>query len=86
MPFEKGQSGNPGGRPKETKDVRELARKHSQEAIEKLVHWMREGDAKSSSAAAQALLDRAWGRPHQAHEHSGPDGDAIEARIKLSFE
>ena len=36
MAFKKGESGNPGGRPKEVAEVRELARKHGPEAIERL--------------------------------------------------
>jgi len=36
-PFKKGQSGNPGGRPKIVGEVKELARTHTAEAIETLV-------------------------------------------------
>jgi hypothetical protein len=38
-------------------------------------------------AAAQALLDRGWGKPMQAMEHSGPDGNPIEGmlNVNLSF-
>lgn len=36
MPFKKGQSGNPGGRPRETREVRELARSYTAEAIKRL--------------------------------------------------
>src|SRR5207244_11467027 len=35
-PFQPGQSGNPGGRPKEDAPVRDLARQHTAEAIRKL--------------------------------------------------
>ena len=35
--FPKGQSGNPGGRPKELRDVIELARSHTTDAIKTLV-------------------------------------------------
>ena len=35
-PFRKGQSGNPGGRPKVVAEVKELAREHTAEAIETL--------------------------------------------------
>lgn len=66
-PFESGQSGNPGGRPKlpeDIKHVRELAREYTQEAVDALVIVMR-GENSSAGAkvsAAQALLDRGWGK------------------------
>ena len=42
MPFTKGHSGNPGGRPKIVGEVQELAREHSTEAIATLAAIMRE--------------------------------------------
>ena len=39
-PFKKGQSGNPGGRPKVVAEVKELARAHTAEAIQTLVSIM----------------------------------------------
>jgi hypothetical protein len=66
-----GQSGNPGGRPKEEREVLELARQHSPEAIRKLVEWMRSDSSKASIMACQALLDRAFGKPAQAVAVSG---------------
>lgn len=65
MPFEKGQSGNPGGRPKGKDEVKELARKHGEAAIAKLAEWMASDNAKASVAACQALLDRGFGKPTQ---------------------
>lgn len=71
MAFKKGQSGNPGGRPKEAPEVKELARVHTTEAIERLVFWLRSDNPKASVAAALALLDRGFGRPEQAVTVSG---------------
>lgn len=71
MPFVKGQSGNPGGRPKDAAQIAGLARKHSREAIKKLVEWMRSDNAKASVSAAQALLDRGYGKPQQSMNLSG---------------
>jgi len=63
--FAPGQSGNPSGRPKIEREVIELARAHSAEAIETLVRIMREGKPNEAAAAANALLDRGFGRPRQ---------------------
>ena len=58
-----GQSGNPGGRPKDEHRVGELARSYTLEAIETLVDLMRHGrDERVRGTAAQALLDRGWGK------------------------
>ena len=67
MPFEKGQSGNPGGRPKVVAEVKELAREHTSEAIETLVSIMTSTKAAPAArvSAANALLDRGYGRPAQ---------------------
>ncbi|UCH47235.1 MAG: hypothetical protein JSU95_14215 [Betaproteobacteria bacterium] len=67
MKWQPGTSGNPGGRPKGYGDLRELARTHTEEAVNVLVKVMRdEGAAPTArTSAAQALLDRGWGRPEQ---------------------
>lgn len=66
-PFQKGVSGNPGGRPKVLGDVQELARQKSPEAIETLSNIMRDEKAAPAArvAAANALLDRGFGKPTQ---------------------
>ena len=65
--FPKGQSGNSGGRPRDEQKVAELARSYTREAIETLVELMRGGnDERVSGTAAQALLDRGWGKPKLA--------------------
>ena len=62
--FPKGQSGNPGGRPRDEQKVAELARSYTTEAIETLVELMRSGnDERVRGTAAQALLDLGWSKP-----------------------
>src|SRR5271169_6155566 len=63
MPFKKGQSGNPGGRIGVPKEVRELARTHTGDAINRLVFWMQSDDPRASVAASNSLLDRGYGKP-----------------------
>lgn len=65
MAWEKGQSGNPGGRPKENAEVKRLAREQGVAAISRLVALMQSQDERISLAASQALLDRAFGKPAQ---------------------
>lgn len=78
-PFQKGVSGNPGGRPKD--EVRELARKHGPAAIERLAEIMDGPDIKAAVSAAQALLDRGYGKPSQPLEHSGSGGAALIVEV-----
>ncbi len=63
--FQKGRSGNPGGRPKAVKDVEEAAREHTPLAMRTLAEICAEARAPAAArvAAASTLLDRAWGKP-----------------------
>lgn len=63
----KGKSGNPGGRPKIVGHVRDLARTHTDKAINALVEIVSNGDAPPAArvSAATSLLDRGWGKPSQ---------------------
>ncbi|MDE2100282.1 MAG: hypothetical protein KGL39_23730 [Patescibacteria group bacterium] len=67
-PFPPGNSANPGGRPKlpeDVKHVRELARQYTEQAIEGLLDALQNGSGPAKVAAANALLDRGWGKPQQ---------------------
>jgi hypothetical protein len=77
--FRPGQSGNPTGRGRATLEVRDLARTYTEEAVRTLAAIMRNGRSPTAARvqAAHELLDRGWGRPVQALEHSGPEGSAL---------
>lgn len=64
--FKPGKSGNPGGRPKESGEVKSLAREHGEAAILKLVELLHDDDKRMALASAQALLDRGYGKPSQS--------------------
>ena len=80
-PFQKGRSGNPGGRPKVVAEVKELARAHTREAIETLVSIMSNPKAAPAArvSAANALLDRGYGKPPQ--HITGEGGPSYVVRL-----
>jgi hypothetical protein len=68
-------------------DIRSLARSHTETAIRVLAGIMREPDAPAAArvSAAQALLDRGWGKPDQTVTNDVTDNflrmlDLISAR------
>ena len=67
-PFPKGVSGNPSGRPKKNRDLERTAESYVSEAVKVLADALKDDDAKVRIAAANALLDRARGKPKQAVE------------------
>ncbi len=66
--FQKGSSGNPKGRPPIIREVQELAKEHTPDAINTLYEIMTDKRINGSARvqAATQLLDRGWGRPKQS--------------------
>lgn len=66
--FKKGQSGNPGGRPAKNPVLTELAKKHTLKAIEVVAAILKDtkASARDRMKAAEIILDRAYGKPHQS--------------------
>lgn len=78
MPFKKGESGNPNGRPRKAiADLSREARRYAHLALGTIVEICKKGTERNKLAAAMALLDRGYGKPVTAI-------DLITAGRKLS--
>ena len=64
--FQRGQSGNPGGRPKLPADIREAFKAKAPQALEVLTRCLQSDDDRIAMMAAQAILDRGYGKPTQS--------------------
>jgi hypothetical protein len=70
--FQRGRSGNPGGRPRVIESLTREARLYTHEALRTLLRLMR--SAKSETVklnAAEMILSRGWGKPIQAVQIDG---------------
>lgn len=84
--FEPGQSGNPGGRPKEFHEFRKLLQEDAAEAHRVLVDLVKEGNVE----ALKVFLAYAFGKPAKEVQISGAGGGPLKVGVydfsKLSDE
>ena len=64
--FQRGQSGNPGGRSRLPADIREAFKAKAPAALEVLTRCLQSDDDRIAMMAAQAILDRGYGKPTQS--------------------
>lgn len=81
--FRKGQSGNPGGRPKVLAEIQELARQQAPSAIAELARLSTRAKSETVRISAiRELLDRGYGRARQSVEVYTPDVDPIKMLLE----
>lgn len=78
-PFQKGQSGNPSGRPKVVGALKELARVHTEAALDTLVKGLKSESEMARLTAANSILDRGYGKASQHIELDA--GDELTRRL-----
>ncbi len=87
--FKKGSSGNPQGRPKRTAQELDLiaaCKEKTPRALAVMVRIMEEGEnERNQLAAAQAIIDRGYGKAVQPSTVSAPDGGPITHSLSVSF-
>lgn len=79
QPFQKGKSGNPGGRTQEYKDCVAAARTASVSAMEHLIRLMESTDERVALMAADKVLERAWGKVKEQKDDPKPPLDLSRA-------
>lgn len=78
--WKKGQSGNPGGRRKQDYRIKDLAQEHTEPALKMIRSIMDDPKTVPSVklAAANALLDRGYGKPAQTIDATITRTDAVD--------
>jgi hypothetical protein len=81
VPFQKGQSGNPGGRPKSLEAFRDWLAKTREQRQHALMELLASDDERIRLEALKHCDAYDYGKPTQAVEVSGTGGEAIPIRI-----
>lgn len=79
-PFQKGVSGNPGGRKKIPPDVKSLAKDNGLDAMKALIGLLKSSDERVKLQAATVILDRGFGRVAQA-----ADPDDVKGGVTIQI-
>ena len=81
--FKPGQSGNPGGRPKQIKVFKERCQAFmDEEGIDLLIKIAQSPRDKDRFKALELIAAYSWGKPKQGVELTGDEGNDINITIK----
>jgi len=83
MTFKKGESGNPGGRPKESKDIRDLARKNAPHAFKRILELIDSKNERVAFSAAKEIIERAYGRIPESDYMTVNEFTRVQNEIRL---
>jgi hypothetical protein len=84
-PGERRGGRRPGVPNKATAEIKRVAQKYGQEALEKLVELMRGSDLKVAVTAANSILDRGYGKPAQTLQGDPDKPLAVNVAVVDAF-
>jgi hypothetical protein len=90
-PWQPGQSGNPGGRPRVLANVQAQWRAHAEEALATILTILRDCEAPAGAriSAARYIVDRAYGKPSSTplndDDAAEYDAEALRQRVESAL-